>query len=95
MIAEFCLKAVGYVLTFFQGIFSFFGEIGEQLNSFIELAYTIIDYILIGWQFLNIFIPTLDVCLGMALFCLSFEFIYQVYLLIMWILKKIPVLGVS
>jgi hypothetical protein len=79
----------------FDPIFDVLSNLGVDVEPAIEAAESILTYIITGWQMLNIFCPTLDACLGLAMICVSIEVLYVAYLGIMWILKKIPMLGVS
>lgn len=92
MIMNFILEVVSFI---FEPIFEVLNTLGVDVEPAIEAAETVLTYVVSGWQMLNIFCPTLDACLGLALICVSIELIYNLYLLVMWVLRKIPVLGVS
>ena len=92
MIMEFIMKMIGFILTPVLQILDF---AGLDITAATNAATSILSYLESGWQMLNIFCPTLDACLGLALVCISVEGIYKLYLFIMWVLKKIPMLGVS
>lgn len=93
MIFDFIMSAVSFVLD--RLIEPLVGLMGLDTTNIVYWAEYTLGLVEDGWKFLNIFVPGLDICLGMAVFCVSVEMIYKGYLLVMWIIKKIPVLGVS
>lgn len=93
MIFNFIMESVQAVLDFV--VFPILELFNLDLTMVEEYAVIGFDLIVDGWKFINIFIPYMDICLGMALLCISIEAVYKLYLLVMWIIKKIPVLGVS
>lgn len=92
MIMNFIMEMIGFILTPVLAVLDF---AGIDITAATEAATSILQYITAGWQMLNIFCPTLDACLGMALTCVAVEGIYKAYLFIMWVLRKIPMLGIS
>lgn len=93
MIFDFILNSIDAILNnLAYPLLQFAGLDVSEITYWVEMS---LEFIVSGWKFLNIFVPGLDVCLGMAVFCITVELIYKAYLVVMWILKKIPVLGVS
>ena len=92
MIMNFILEVIQYV---FDPILDVLSNVGVDVEPAVEAAESILMYVVTGWQMLNIFCPTLDACLGLAMICVSIEVLYVLYLGIMWVLKKIPMLGIS
>lgn len=92
MITKLISKLVGVILTPVAAVLDF---AGIDLTAAVSAASSIVPYISMGYSFLRIFIPTLDACLSLALLCVAANGIYHGYLVVMWILRKLPMVGIS
>lgn len=92
MIAKFFLKVISVVLSPLLAVLDF---AGVDITAVTQAATAIIPYLADGWAFLKKFCPTLDACLAMAGVCVVAEAAYRVYLFVLWVLRKIPMLGIT
>lgn len=92
MIMQFITEVISLILDPILSVLDF---AGVDVDVLVDAATSILEYLSMGWQVLNIFVPTLDLCLGMAVFCVVVEGVYKLYLLVMWVLRKIPVISVQ
>lgn len=92
MIMKFFLKIINVALT---PLFAILDLAGVDITAVTNAAASIIPYVASGWAMLKKFCPTLDACLALAGVCVAFETIYKLYLFVLWVLKKIPVISVS
>lgn len=68
---------------------------GVDLTAAVSAATSIVPYLATGYSVLRIFIPTIDACVSLALLCVSVYGIYRAYLVVLWVIRKIPMLGIS
>lgn len=92
MITKLISSLVGIILTPLAAVLDF---AGIDLTAAVSAASSIVPYLATGYSFMKIFIPTLDACLSLALLCVAANGIYHGYLVVMWILKKLPMVGIS
>lgn len=92
MIVKLISSLVGIILTPIAAVLNF---AGIDLTAAVSAASSIIPYIASGYSVLRIFIPTIDACLSLALVCVAANGIYHGYLVVMWILRKLPMVGIQ
>lgn len=91
MIVKLISSLVGLLLTPIAAALNF---AGIDLTAAISAASSVVPYIATGYSFLRIFVPTIDACLSLALLCVAIDGVYRGYLVVMWIIRKLPMVGI-
>lgn len=82
------------IFSIIEALFSLIPDFGEFPTSLIMSVDHVLDIIFDNLQFLGMFVrvDTIKILVPLVLFVTNFELVYNI---IMWILRKIPIIGIS